>query len=119
MCSFHNKRIKQFVGLFALSGLSSSSQIFKKHELQVKDPVSGDDSCDRTFGTRAELTLKEFKTHFAVRDQETDTLSKKEYPNWKMQEFFSRISKVNQWALILGNEVKYIFLNKIKLHFFL
>ncbi len=97
---FTKIEIKKIIGLFVLHRLSTSPQFFLKFKPQVKDTISENNSFCCTFGARAEMRLTKFKRHFTECNPEISVLLKKEYPNWKDQEFLSRLKKANQWTWI-------------------
>ena len=64
--------------------------------------MNGNDLVFHAFGRNAEKRLKEFKRYFAVCDPAVHPLSKKDCPNWKVQEFLSHMNIINQYAWIPG-----------------
>ena len=107
---FTVEEMKKFIGLFVLHGLSPSPQIQQKFKPQSADPVNGNDLVFHAFGRNAEKRLKEFKRYFAVCDPAVHPPSKKDCPNWKVQEFLSHMNIINQHAWVPGKFSKHLLL---------
>jgi hypothetical protein len=84
---FTPNKIRNFIALYILQGLSSSPKVKLKFQGQFEDHVNGSDMVESVFGKNAEKRHKMFKTYFSVHDPGKIDSPKTSHPNFKIDPF--------------------------------
>jgi hypothetical protein len=122
---FTPQKIRSFLGLYILQGLSPSPQIKMKFFAQAVDKINGNDMCFRAFGHNASKQHKAFKAFFTIQDPHRIIPPRATHPNFKVDPFLRWIQAVSMDAFDLGKFIsideqtigfKYLQLKKKELH---
>jgi hypothetical protein len=80
-------KVRQFIALFILQGLSPSLQMKIKFVPQHEDPINGSNICFKVF--------KMFDSFFACQYPLKPVPSKKNHPNFKVDPFLAHIQSIS------------------------
>ena len=105
---FTTIKIRRFIGLYVLDGVSPSSRLSMKLCIQTEDPVNGNDLCHEIFGTNTDNRLKMFKCFFVRQEPRLSTPPKKSHPNFNIDPFFLHLLQWFSRMWDLGTEISFV-----------
>ena len=95
-------KIRNYIGLYMLQGLSPSPQVKQKFWPQSVNLINGSDLCFKVFGKNADKRHKMFEAFFTIQDPCKSIPPKSTHPNFKIDPFLHWIQTVLMVAWDLG-----------------